>query len=75
MKIPKGLFNNKELQALKERGLEFDFSKDYTIDEMCDFEDRIGDMVLDNGFDGEEPNDQCAFWEGIIDKYTGDWQE
>lgn len=46
-------------------------SKDYSDDEIVDIEEALQDACLDYGFVLGEPNDQCAFWEEICDK----WQD
>lgn len=69
MKIPKDAYNEKQLAALAKNGVVFDFGKDYSDDEICSLEDKIGDMVMDNAssLDSDSKRD---FWESLIDIFV-----
>ena len=71
MKIHDGLFKKDQLDALEKIGIALDLFKDYSDDEIADIEETLQDACLDYGFVLGEPNDQCAFWEEICDK----WQD
>lgn len=69
MKIPSNLFDEIQVNAIKKQGIEIDFEKDYTDDEIVDIEQKLEDCMLDNGFTNCEPNEKCSFWEKIFDDF------
>ena len=69
MKIPKDAYNKKQLAALAKNGVIFDFNKDYSDDEICSLEDKIGDMVMDNATSLDYDSNR-DFWERLIDIFV-----
>ncbi len=69
MKMPNDLFNKEQLEKLKGIGIEFDFNKDYSGDEIADIEEELEDAMLDYGFTDGNPNEHCKFWENIFDTF------
>lgn len=64
MKIPKDLYDETQLEALSLNGVNFNFSKDYSNDEIADLEERIGDILLEHS----ESRDS-VFYENLIDVF------
>lgn len=64
MKIPKDLYNENQLEALSLNGVRFDYNRDYSDDEIADFEEKIGDILLDRS-----EYDDSAFYENLIDTF------
>ncbi len=62
MKIPKDLYNENQLEALSFNGVRFDYNRDYSDDEIADFEEKIGDILLDRSEFADS-----AFYENLID--------
>lgn len=69
-RIPNDLFDKSQLEALEKIGINFDFDKDYSSDEIGDIEESLQEACLDYGFEGGEPNEMCEFWEKICDSFT-----
>ena len=65
MRIPKDLYDENQREALSLNGVFFDFDKNYSDDEIADFEERIGNIVLDR-FYGKD----IAFYEKLIDMFV-----
>lgn len=70
MKIPRTLFDNTMLSALKKDGIVFDFNKDYNDGEIVDYEEKIENAMLTHAFTKGVPTANCAFWEHILDTFT-----
>ncbi len=64
MKIPKDLYDETQLKVLSLNGVNFNFSKDYSNDEIADLEERIGDILLEHS----ESRDS-VFYENLIDVF------
>ncbi len=69
MKLPKDLFTEKELEAIRNVKIEIDFDKDYTDYEIGDLEFELKQACLDYGFTKCQPNENCAMWERICDHF------
>lgn len=69
-KLPLDLFNQEELEAIRNAGIEFDINKAYSSDELADLEFELKQACLDYGFDKySNPNEKCAIWEKICDDF------
>ena len=67
--LPKDLFNQEELEAIKNAGIDFDINKAYTDCELGELEIELKQACLDYGFTKCEPNEKCAMWEKICDDF------
>ena len=65
MKIPKNLYDKKQLEALSLNGVNFDFDKDYSNAEISDVEEKIGDIICDHSYSKD-----LEFYEQIIDSFV-----
>ncbi len=62
-------FNETEKNLLKELGIKVKLF--YTDDEIIDMDDKVGNKLVDSGFDIDyEPNELGLLCEGILDKIT-----
>ncbi len=67
MKKVKSIFNSKQLEMLKEIGVELSDEKDYTDDELDDIYDEITGHYQVAAFKNGEPLPIAREWERIID--------
>lgn len=63
MKIPANIFNEEQLKEIKKAGINIDFQKDYSADEILILEDKFENLVMDNQFN------KVSFYENLLDTF------
>lgn len=63
MKMPSNLFDEIQINAIKKQGIEIDFEKDYSDDEILMLEDKFENLVMDNQFN------KVSFYENLLDTF------
>lgn len=61
--MPSNLFDEIQINAIKKQGIEIDFEKDYSDDEILMLEDKFENLVMDNQFN------KVSFYENLLDTF------